>query len=166
MEDYYYFLIHDYQAPFGYIHRSLVEQMPWPSYWDINQEQKTATHSEGTDFKTRTELMQQTLRVGIESPKVSILTGWDNEIFPLYAADGQHVLDIDGMGLDGFGVINYAVHMIGWINTTEGTKYWVPRRAKTKMTYPNMLDNTVGEISLRVKNLLTVWIESVRRNCA
>ena len=144
MKNYYYFLIGGFKAPFGYIHNSFVQQMPWPDFWIINHERKTATLSKGHNLETRTDLMHQTLRHGIESRKVDVLTRWDDEMFPLYAANGQPVLNMDGIGLDAFGVINYAVHMIGFVRTKEGTKYWVPRRAKSKMSYPNMLDNTVG----------------------
>ena len=35
--------------------------------------------------------------------------------------------------------------MIAYVNTKEeGRKFWVPRRSRTKMSYPGMLDNTVG----------------------
>ena len=35
--------------------------------------------------------------------------------------------------------------MIAYVNTEhEGREFWVPRRARTKMSYPGMLDNTVG----------------------
>ncbi|KAF2122813.1 hypothetical protein BDV96DRAFT_681441 [Lophiotrema nucula] len=151
MQNYYYFLIDGFKVPFGYVPDPRVKQMPWLNFWAIDHEKRTETLKQGTDFDTRTELMRQTLRIGIESPKVDILSGWDDEMFALYAANGEHVLNLDGMGLDGFGVINFAVHMIGFVHLKEGTRYWIPRRAKTKTSYPNMLDNTVGEVSLLEK---------------
>lgn len=46
--------------------------------------------------------------------------------------------------MDMFGIVNYSVHMIGWVMTAEGRKISIPRRALTKMSFPGMLDNTVG----------------------
>lgn len=53
-------------------------------------------------------------------------------------------MNLDSIGQDTFGIVNFAVHTIGFVNTKEGTKYWVPRRAKNKKAYPGMLDNAVG----------------------
>jgi len=144
MEGYYYFLIAGFDAPFGYVLKAVVEQMPWPEFWTIDHERRTLTLSQGSDLDARTELMQQTLQAGIESPKVDAFSRWNGEMFAIYAVDGQNVVNMDGAGLDSFGVVNFAVHMIGWVHTREGTRYWVPRRAKTKLSYPDMLDNTVG----------------------
>ena len=49
------------------------------------------------------------------------------ESFPVYAADGERVLENDGAGLDLFGVVSYSVHMLGWVTAKDGSKrYWVP----------------------------------------
>lgn len=145
MQDYYYFLVDGFTEPLGYVYKTFVEQMPWPDYWTVDREKRLVKMNTGTDFDSRTRLMHETVRVGIESPDVALFTGWDDEMFAIYAADGEHIMNMDGMGLDGFGVVNFAVHMIGFVRGKDGsTKYWVPRRAKTKATYPNMLDNTVG----------------------
>ena len=55
-------------------------------------------------------------------------------------------MDIDGEGVDHFGLTAHGVHMIGYthLSSTNETKYWVPRRSWTKKTYPGMLDSTVG----------------------
>lgn len=43
-----------------------------------------------------------------------------------------------------FGINTYGVHMTLFTRTEAGLKIWVPRRAKTKQTYPGMLDNSVA----------------------
>ncbi|KAI1120840.1 NUDIX hydrolase domain-like protein [Nemania abortiva] len=144
MLSYYYFFVDGIKRPLGYMHHSFVEQMPWPDFWAVDHGKRTATLKTGTDFETRTRLMKETMRAGIESPKVSVFPKWHNELFAIYDANGEHVFSLDGTGLSGFGVINYGVHVIGYRHTSKGTEYCVPRRAKTKSTYPNMLDNTVG----------------------
>ena len=89
--------------------------------------------------------MEETFRRGTEIGSIEALKRWANELFPVYSADGEHVLDFDGVGVDLFGVVNYSVHMLGWVRTKdEIKKYSVPRRTMTKMSFPGMLDNTVG----------------------
>jgi len=43
-------------------------------------------------------------------------------MIPLYAADRHHVSNIDGMGLNGFGIVDYAVHVIRFVKKVEGTE--------------------------------------------
>lgn len=145
MLDYHYFLVEGYDKPFGYVHNHFVDQMEWPECWVLDRDKRFLTLTSGSDFDTRTRLMKDTLRKNHEAQKVPTLRHWINEEFPLYySSTGEHVLDLDGCGVDMFGIVNYSVHMIGWVMTAEGMKLWVPRRALTKMTFPGMLDNTVG----------------------
>lgn len=144
MQDYYYFLVDGIAVPLGYVHRSFVNQMPWPSFWSVDHLRRYVTLNAASDFVERSDLMDQTLKAGIDCGNVTELTRFANEAMPVYGPDGEYVLKMDGSGVDPFGIINFAVHMIGYVHTGDGTKYWVPRRAPTKMSYPNMLDNTVG----------------------
>ncbi|KAK5655314.1 hypothetical protein OQA88_5881 [Cercophora sp. LCS_1] len=118
--------------------------MEWPEYWEIDPEKRYLTFQTVADFETRSRLMDETLRINHESKKVPALHRWANEEFPIYTSTGEHVLDFDGCGVDMFGIVNYSVHLTGWVMTAEGIKEWVPRRAMTKMSFPGMLDNTVG----------------------
>ncbi len=44
-----------------------------------------------------------------------------------------------------FGVVTYGVHMTIYVDDPEGgVKIWVPKRAKTKQTWPGYLDNSVA----------------------
>ena len=147
MSEFYYFMIAGYSEPFGYIHSSFITAMPWPSCWSLDHSKRFLTLlSPPSDYESRTYLMHTTLRTGHEKGDVDALrNNWANELFPVYTSTGEHVLDMDGCGVDLFGIVNYAVHMIAYVNTKEeGRKFWVPKRSKTKMTYPGMLDNTVG----------------------
>ena len=144
MLSYYYFLIEGYKSPFGYVHQSLVQKMPWPDYWSIDHDGRFLALRSASSFEQRTKLMEETLRRGAETGSIRELQKWANELFPVYAAGGEHVLDFDGVGVDLFGVVNYSVHMIGWVTKDSVKKYWVPRRSTTKLSFPGMLDNTVG----------------------
>lgn len=144
MQDYYYFMIEDYERPFGYMHKTFARQMPWPGFWRLDHDNRRVEMTSGKSFEDRTRLMEQTLRTGIETKQVEGLRKWNNELFPVYGFGGEHILNMDGSGLDLFGVVNFAVHMIAYVMTKDGVRYWVPRRSKSKMSYPGMLDNTVG----------------------
>ncbi|MCJ1388978.1 hypothetical protein MMC18_001830 [Xylographa bjoerkii] len=113
MLTYYYFLIEGYQAPFGYVHELSVQKMPWPQYWKIDHKNRFLTLTSAHDFEQRTKLMEETLRRGTETGSIEGLKRWASEFFPFHAADGEHVLDFDGVGVDLFGVVNYSVHMFG-----------------------------------------------------
>ena len=144
MLSYYYFLVHGSETPLGYPHKSFVHAMDWPDGWKVDHEKRTLTLM-ATSFKQRTTVMEETLKLAAEKGSVEGLKRWANEAFPIYAGNGEHLLDLDGVGVGFFGIVNYSVHMIGWVKGSSGeVKYWVPRRALTKMSFPGMLDNTVG----------------------
>ncbi|KAL1651319.1 hypothetical protein SLS58_000658 [Diplodia intermedia] len=144
MQDYYYFMIEGYQAPFGYVHSSVISRVTWPDCWSLNHEERLLILAGGSGFEERTSYMEKTLHSAKETDGLSPFGKWCGELFPVYAAGGEHVLDLDGCGVDAFGIVNFGCHLIAYVMTQDGLKYWVPRRAKTKMSYPGMLDNTVG----------------------
>jgi hypothetical protein len=88
--------------------------------------------------------MQATLRQGYEDGNIDYPRKFGVELIPVYSASGEHLLDMDLSGADVFGVQSYGVHLIAYVTTDEGRKYWVPKRALTKTPYPGDLDNTVS----------------------
>lgn len=143
MLNYHYLLIKGYDKPFGYVHNRFIDQMEWPEYWEIDRVKRLLSLISAPDFRTRSQLMNETLLLNHESQKVPALARWSEEDFPLYSATGEHVLDMNGSGVDVLGIVNFSVHMIGWVTTAEGIKLWVPRRSR-RMSFPGMLDSTVG----------------------
>lgn len=127
MQPYWYFMVDGYKSPFGYMSSSLVTQMPWPSdCWKVDHERCTVTLTSAFNFSARTESVATSLRLGIASGKVTGLTRWRGESFPLITtATSEHILDMDGSGADIFGFPGGGVHMIGYFNTKHGLRYWV-----------------------------------------
>jgi isopentenyldiphosphate isomerase len=41
----------------------------------------------------------------------------------VYDADGEHVLNLDGVGVNTFSIINYAYHIIAYSATDERLRY-------------------------------------------
>ena len=65
-------------------------------------------------------------------------------MLPVFDSASEHVLDMDRSAAVAFGIVSYGVQMLAYVRTEGGVKFWVPRRAKTKRSYPGMLDNCVG----------------------
>ena len=77
----------------------------------------------------------------------AVLSGWRDELYPVYDTDGSLVFDVERSASCLFGVVTYGIHMTCYTaspDSEHGIKIWVPRRSKSKSTYPGMLDNTVA----------------------
>ncbi len=148
MCNYYYFFIKGHDHPIGYSHRAFVEQMTdiWTSVpgWALDHEKRYLTLTGATTFDERSAVVEKTLRAAVNSGRVKEVRSWVNEPFRVVTSNNEHVLNMDGSGLSAFGVINFACHLIGYVMTKDGRKFWVPRRSRHKMSYPGMLDNTTG----------------------
>ncbi|KAF2810058.1 thiamine pyrophosphokinase [Mytilinidion resinicola] len=141
MRDFYYFMVDGYSRPFGYMHREFIQGLSWSSEWKIDPDDRLLTLM-SSDVEGRTKAMNETLRANYNEKRV--VRKWFNENFALVAPNGDHVLDMDGGGVDLFGIVTCGVHMTGFVRTKSGLKYWVPRRSYTKTTFPGRLDNFVA----------------------
>ncbi|KAG9246214.1 thiamine pyrophosphokinase-related protein-like protein [Calycina marina] len=77
----------------------------------------------------------------------AVLSGWRNELYPVYGPANALLFSIERSASPLFGVITYGVHLTAYTvapGCSFGMKIWVPRRARTKQTYPGLLDNTVA----------------------
>jgi hypothetical protein len=74
-----------------------------------------------------------------------LVTGRRDEFYPVAAHVGAPaLLQIERAAVPAFGIAACGVHMTGFVRKPDGIHIWVPRRARTKSTYPGMLDNTVA----------------------
>lgn len=144
MNDYFYFMIEDYPKPFGYLHRNVVIQIPWTDAWSVDHDRQLLTLRRFASFDERTAAMQATLKDTLEARTSLVLEPWADELFPLYAADGEHVLDMDSCGQDLFGMRVQGVHVTVWTETDQGRMYWVQRRSLQKTNHAGMLDTATG----------------------
>ena len=78
-----------------------------------------------------------------KSARFKVLDGWRDELYEIHNPH-YHGLAIERSGSALFGVKTYGVHMTVYTHVAGELKIWVPRRAKTKQTYPGMLDNSVA----------------------
>ncbi|EZF74552.1 hypothetical protein H105_03753 [Trichophyton soudanense CBS 452.61] len=147
-EKYHEFKIAGYEQTFGLVLNSIVDKFPWPKEsWKLDSETKSITllAPEDATEQQRSALLAQTLEIGAKSGKIDVLKGWRNELYPIYGPKKELVASVERAGSSLFGILSYGVHMTVYTkDEKKGIMIWVPRRARTKQTYPGMLDNTVG----------------------
>ncbi|KAK0751185.1 NUDIX hydrolase domain-like protein [Schizothecium vesticola] len=79
-----------------------------------------------------------------------LLSGWRNELWPVYGRNGDLLFSMERSALGLFGAARYGVHMTAFVYRHDEAeskfdfRIWVPKRSPTKTTYPGMLDNTVA----------------------
>ncbi|KAF8607140.1 hypothetical protein BDV93DRAFT_520039 [Ceratobasidium sp. AG-I] len=73
---------------------------------------------------------------------------WRNELYTVYThpfknvgVNGDIAFSLERSACELFGLVTYGVHMTMY---TPDYKIWVPRRSKTKQTWPGFLDNSVA----------------------
>ncbi|KAL0243978.1 hypothetical protein I308_105241 [Cryptococcus tetragattii IND107] len=85
------------------------------------------------------------------------LAGWRNELYAIYASPQSHAFKgpvnkpfgnvafhLERAACALFGLATFGVHLTAYEGTGEDMKIWVPRRSKTKATWPGRLDNSVA----------------------
>ncbi len=92
----------------------------------------------------RTAVLARHLQGMREAKTFQVLDGWRNELYPVYGPKRELLFSMERSASALFGIVTYGVHMTAYTHTADGMKLWTPRRAATKQTYPNMLDNTVA----------------------
>ncbi|MBI3504864.1 MAG: DUF4743 domain-containing protein [Proteobacteria bacterium] len=126
----------------GAVRHRLAERLrDFPKVFSVSAD---AVHLSDTykDADQRSQAVERVVRV-LEAD--GIVRGRRNEAFPVLPNWGDTPLfRIERAAAPHFGIRSYGVHMNGYVRTAEGPRIWVARRAKTKPTYPGMLDNMVA----------------------
>lgn len=149
LKNYHSFKVTGCDAILGYILNAVVDRLNLPtSCWAIDSTNRTVTLVTAADATTparRSELIAQTLAEVVRRADFEILEGWRNEMYPIYGPGGEFLLEMERCATPLFGVVSYGVHVTGYVQDDEnGLRIWVPRRSRTKQTFPGMLDNTVA----------------------
>ncbi|KAA8652456.1 thiamine pyrophosphokinase-related protein [Aspergillus tanneri] len=147
MKNYHHFRVTGCDAVLGYIPNSVVEKFFWPEdCWTVDSTNHTVTLVTPADAtpEIRSQLIAKTLDEAVKRGSFEVLKGWRNEKYPIYGPGGKFLLDMERSATPLFGVVSYGVHCTCYVDDDGGLRIWVPRRAKTKQTYPGMLDNSVA----------------------
>lgn len=135
----------------GYILPHIAERFPLTSDWDRNSTTQTLTFKPSNvpsdpeqAAQYRTKILAKYLQETREARVFQVLDGWRDELYPVFGPDRQLLFSMERSASPLFGIVTYGVHMTAYIESDQGIKVWVPRRAPTKQTYPGMMDNTVA----------------------
>ncbi|CZT46653.1 related to thiamin pyrophosphokinase [Rhynchosporium secalis] len=117
---------------------------------EVNRTRRTISAFQQADEPSRSAAVAATMAYWRSNNTFSILQGWRDELYPVYGTSNDLIFNIERSASALFGVVTYGVHMMAYTRVPRtpsdehGIKIWVPRRARTKQTYPGMLDNTVA----------------------
>lgn len=115
--------------------------------WNLNLDStpRTLVLEAGHDEETRSLAMHKTTAAMRATGHFRILDKWRDELYAVYGPDGEELLRLERSSSQLFGVVTYGVHMTAYHHDANGElQIWVPRRSKTKQTFPGMLDNSVA----------------------
>ncbi|MBI1244841.1 MAG: DUF4743 domain-containing protein [Alphaproteobacteria bacterium] len=122
-------------------HRMAERLRDFPAIFSVSDERVVLSDAL-TDGDQRSAAIERVVRV-LEAD--GIVTGRRDEAYPVLVNWGdQPIFRIERAAAPHFGIRSYGVHMTGYVPSPDGPKIWVARRAKTKPTFPGMLDNTVA----------------------
>lgn len=144
MLDYYYFTM-DGVSPLGYVHKSIIDNVPWPGYWAINSDRRILhLICPDTDtFDRRTMLLNETIQQAKTADRIKELC-WPGEPTEVRTAQGEHLCNMNNLGSQIFGTISFGAHLIAWVQKPEGKVYWLQRRSMAKAMHPGKLDTLAG----------------------
>ena len=123
-----------------------VNAFPWPNVWKLDHP-KRILQLQGRDLEQRTQRVRDTLIEARDTGAFELLKRWTNEVYPVYNSQKEPVVNIERSAAPIFGIVTYGVQLLAYQDASAGGEdlgIWIARRAKTKRTYPNMLDSTVG----------------------
>ncbi|KAL9625256.1 MAG: hypothetical protein Q9160_000658 [Pyrenula sp. 1 TL-2023] len=149
IKDYWSFKVADSDTTLGYMAPWVVKQMSWSNDWDVQEAAKhvilrPASRSPLSKREIRDLAVESQLKEAKKKGAFKVLNGWRNELYPVYGTKRTIELNMERAGSALFGIVTYGVHMVCYVNAGDALRIWVPRRARTKSTYPGMMDNTVA----------------------
>ncbi|KAI9368466.1 thiamine pyrophosphokinase-related protein [Aspergillus egyptiacus] len=145
MEDYHTFQVKGCGSILGYMRNDVVEDFEFDDeIWEVDSRDRVVKLLAGPSPAERTNAVVQTLKKAVERKVFSVLDGWRNEMYPVFGPNGEFLLEMERSASPLFGIVSYGVHATAYVEDENGLKLWIPRRSRTKQTYPGMLDNSVA----------------------
>lgn len=143
------------ETTLGYLLPSVALTLSNLSDWDVDSDAvpRTVTLVTGNNAAERTLAIAKTTAAMKATGHWKVLDKWRGELYAVFGEGGEEVFRIERSASPLFGVVTYGVHLTAYTITNSSDdsaqsekqmKIWVPRRSKTKQTYPGMLDNTVA----------------------
>jgi isopentenyldiphosphate isomerase len=94
------------------------------------------------EFASRSAAVDPVLR---ELAALGHIAGWREEPLAVTASfSAAPLMQIERAAANPLGVPTFGVHMNGFVRRDDGIHMWIPRRSRSKPTYPGRLDNMVA----------------------
>jgi len=132
--------------------KAAAELERFPEVFKVTDRSVEMAPGVGSSAEARSEAVAAVLKEMRGSGRVPMLEGWRNEGWPVKASfDAPVRLVVERASGPLFGVRGFGCHVNGLVQRAgaaaeaeEPPCLWVARRAKTKQTYPGMLDHVVA----------------------
>ncbi|OJD31755.1 thiamine pyrophosphokinase-related protein [Diplodia corticola] len=139
----------DHHATLGFVRPHVAETLSGLPAWDVSPESQTLILVSGIDEAERTAIVAATTAAMRQTRHFALLNkGWRGELYPVYGNAGELLFRIERAATPLFGVLACSVNLTCYVRDrdrdTDRYRFWVPRRARSKPTYPAMLDNTLA----------------------
>jgi hypothetical protein len=154
MQKYYRLYVRGFAKAVGYVHHSVIVDMPWPNCWTYDFKDKSLIFDGGEETLQRNEKMRKLLIEALVKARKQregdMLLGPVRQLYckytPVYSHDGQHIMDIDNAGTAMFGVPKFSVALTAWTYVDEHRHYWVPQRSFAETRSPGKFENLASAI--------------------
>jgi hypothetical protein len=153
---YYRLYVKGFPRPVGYVHHSVIVEMPWPDCWTYDSKDNSLIFDGGNDIQERNEKMRKLLiEASVKARKqkeedmpLGPVRQLSYEHTPVYSHDGQHIMDVDNAATELLGVPMFTVALTAWTYVDGHRQYWVPQRSFAKTDSPgkfgNLASGTLG----------------------
>ncbi|KAI5958243.1 hypothetical protein KGF57_002598 [Candida theae] len=148
---FYTLLDHKGTAPLGYIDPTIVKLLQSETAFITDHDSKTiAIDSKFDTLEKRNDMLAEVANRWRKIPELDerLNKGWRNELYIVYNPSKTEYARIERAFSVLLGVVTYGVHINGYVppelSSNGKLKLYIPRRSKTKPTFPGMLDNTVA----------------------
>ncbi|KAF2246947.1 hypothetical protein BU26DRAFT_521326 [Trematosphaeria pertusa] len=143
----YRFLLPNDSRPHGFMLPWVVNQMPWTSDFVISHEKPRTVQLLDSSNGANTAQACNTALEKVISKAIDqrAFKGFDRASSEQFRVIGSRLpIHISRTASAIFGIAVRGVHMIVYKRTAGHMKIWVPRRAPTLFSYPDLLDSAVG----------------------
>jgi hypothetical protein len=148
-KDMYLLFLHGDDRPHGLMRESIVRRMPWGSYASIDHDKQSVTvlpsgkSSESTQDNTNavgdqfTASFSAIVSKAVEENIFELLRSAHSE--PNRVLGANHFVQVERFSHSLFGIAARGAHLTAYVNSSDGLRVWVPRRARHLFTYPGTI---------------------------
>lgn len=151
LDDFYWTLKTSCSQLLGFITPEIAERFTtgdYAQYFEVDSEIRRVRISDDLNTVEKRTAIFRDIASAWKKIDVLLSQGWRNELYTVYHPTSTPYVHLERAFACLLGVVTYGVHITGYVppeKTKDNVlKIWVPRRSKTKQTYPGKLDSTIA----------------------